>query len=84
MYRWGDFDQSESYTLYVRQLIYLAKTYWDMVQDRLFYNKTSVGEELSLQHVGQIMNGNVIVLNGTSSSGKTTLARELQSQCTEV
>jgi len=55
-----------------------------MVQDRLFYNKTSVGEELSLQHVGQIMNGNVIVLNGTSSSGKTTLARELQSQCTEV
>ena len=30
------------------------------------------------------MNGNVIVLNGTSSSGKTTLARELQSQCSEV
>jgi chloramphenicol 3-O phosphotransferase len=30
------------------------------------------------------MNGNVIVLNGTSSSGKTTLARELQSQSLEV
>ena len=30
------------------------------------------------------MNGNVIVLNGTSSSGKTTLARELQSQCSDV
>jgi chloramphenicol 3-O phosphotransferase len=30
------------------------------------------------------MNGNVIVLNGTSSSGKTTLARELQSKCSEV
>jgi len=30
------------------------------------------------------MNGNVIVLNGTSSSGKTTLARELQSQSCEV
>jgi len=30
------------------------------------------------------MNGNVIVLNGTSSSGKTTLAKELQSQCSEV
>ena len=30
------------------------------------------------------MNGNVIVLNGTSSSGKTTLARELQSQYSEV
>jgi len=30
------------------------------------------------------MQGNVIVLNGTSSSGKTTLARELQSQCSEV
>lgn len=30
------------------------------------------------------MNGNVIVLNGTSSSGKTTLARELQSQSSEV
>lgn len=30
------------------------------------------------------MNGNVIVLNGTSSSGKTTLARELQTQCSEV
>jgi len=30
------------------------------------------------------MNGNVIVLNGTSSSGKTTLAREFQSQCSEV
>ena len=30
------------------------------------------------------MNGNVIILNGTSSSGKTTLARELQSQCSEV
>lgn len=38
----------------------------------------------SLQQVDQIMNGNVIVLNGTSSSGKTTLARELQSQCSEV
>jgi chloramphenicol 3-O phosphotransferase len=30
------------------------------------------------------MNGSVIVLNGTSSSGKTTLARELQSQYSEV
>ena len=30
------------------------------------------------------MNGNVIVLNGTSSSGKTTLARELQSQCADI
>jgi len=30
------------------------------------------------------MNGSVIVLNGTSSSGKTTLARELQSQCSDV
>ena len=30
------------------------------------------------------MNGNVIVLNGTSSSGKTTLTRELQSQYSEV
>jgi chloramphenicol 3-O phosphotransferase len=30
------------------------------------------------------MNGKVIVLNGTSSSGKTTLAREFQSQCSEV
>jgi chloramphenicol 3-O-phosphotransferase len=28
-------------------------------------------------------NGNVIVLNGTSSSGKTTLAREFQSQSSE-
>jgi chloramphenicol 3-O phosphotransferase len=30
------------------------------------------------------MNGKVIVLNGTSSSGKTTLARELQYQSAEV
>jgi len=30
------------------------------------------------------MNGNIVVLNGTSSSGKTTLAREFQSQCAEV
>ena len=30
------------------------------------------------------MNGNVIVLNGTSSSGKTTLAREIQSQCSDI
>jgi chloramphenicol 3-O phosphotransferase len=30
------------------------------------------------------MNGNVIVLNGTSSSGKTTLARAFQAQSTEV
>ena len=30
------------------------------------------------------MNGNIIVLNGTSSSGKTTLARELQAKCHEV
>jgi len=30
------------------------------------------------------MNGNVIVLNGTSSSGKTTLAREIQSQSLDV
>jgi chloramphenicol 3-O phosphotransferase len=28
--------------------------------------------------------GNVIVLNGASSSGKTTLARELQAKCSEV
>jgi chloramphenicol 3-O phosphotransferase len=30
------------------------------------------------------MNGKVIVLNGTSSSGKTTLAREIQSQCSDI
>lgn len=30
------------------------------------------------------MNGNVIVLNGTSSSGKTTLARELQAKLSET
>lgn len=28
--------------------------------------------------------GNIIVLNGASSSGKTTLAKELQSKCVEV
>ena len=38
----------------------------------------------SLHQVNQIMNGNVIVLNGTSSSGKTTLAKELQAKCHEV
>lgn len=32
----------------------------------------------------QIMNGKVIVLNGTSSAGKTTLARELQSQSDKI
>lgn len=30
------------------------------------------------------MNGKIIVLNGTSSSGKTTLARELQSQYSDA
>lgn len=30
------------------------------------------------------MNGKIIVLNGTSSSGKTTIARALQKQCSDV
>jgi chloramphenicol 3-O phosphotransferase len=30
------------------------------------------------------MNGNIVILNGTSSSGKTTLARAFQTQCDEV
>ncbi|TMP77330.1 hypothetical protein CWB73_20330 [Pseudoalteromonas phenolica] len=30
------------------------------------------------------MKGNVVVLNGTSSAGKTILARHLQSKCSEV